>query len=375
MAGREFSGAPYSREEFKDIPVAGHIFSYESGGVKTTFNDARQKAKSAGFNEDLVDTLMPDITKEQAWRRARKKFAGRRNGLKVDITPAARTADYLKHQVTFKRIDETKGKEKVDFVDSFMCIWQKADEKLIFDGVGSSKDKKLVATKLRSMYEELCKVINTSTVRHFCQKVAEQHWSPVPIRKRGGVWFALSEYTEEMEKMEKFFSNLGGDYAFYMVPIVDMASERKKVSRWVGYGMETDMEALKAEFTRKLEEAKATKGDKKGLVTGRAMQGFVNRAENFVQKLGVYEQALNYKAKDLRGSAGEVKSMVAEVLTGKVPGVAVEGAEPGAKKKSVKKVVKKEAEEVEEIEEVDEEVLEDEEGEPVGVGDDEDTPF
>ena len=198
MAGKAFSGAPFSREQFKDVPLAGHTFAYESGGVRITFADVRKRAVQAGFSRDLVDNLMPDITKERAWRRARKAFAGRRNGYKVDISPAARTTDYIKHQVTFKEVDETKGREKVLFTDTFMCIFYKKDEKLVFDGVGNNAAKKLVSTALRDLYEELCKVINTSTVRHFCQKVSERYWSPVPIKKHGGVWFGLKEYTGEM---------------------------------------------------------------------------------------------------------------------------------------------------------------------------------
>src|SRR3990167_5957391 len=327
MNRKPFTGAPYSRDQFRNVPLAGHIFSYESCGARISFEECRKLAAVAGFDSSLAASLMPDISPEQAWRRARKKFAGMRQGFKVDITAAGRTTDYLKHQVTFKDVDETEGAEKVGFEESFMCIFYRKEQKLVFDGIGVSDRRKAVATRLQLLHEELSRNINTSTVRHFCQKVAERFWSPVPIRRRGGVWFALNSFTPQMEKMEVFFSSLGGHYAFYMVPIVDMESERHKISRWVEYGMATDMSALQSEFQKRCEEVRDQRagGQTDSIISGRAAKGVVHRAQEFVKKVGVYETALNYRADELRGKAATVEDMVRKALSGAVDGVMVEG--------------------------------------------------
>src|SRR3990167_206595 len=67
MNRKPFTGAPYSRDQFRNVPLAGHIFSYESGGARISFEECRKLAAVAGFDSSLAASLMPDISPEQAW--------------------------------------------------------------------------------------------------------------------------------------------------------------------------------------------------------------------------------------------------------------------------------------------------------------------
>ena len=340
MSTPRFGKSSFTVKQMSTVPKLGHIYWFEPDhSAKMTFAECRKLAVKAGFPQDRVDKLIPDISPKKAWSLALDvaRDMRRTQTVRVMVRPVKETADYTRHQIIYEILDD-KGERKEGLKHQAKCgvVFDKEKETVSFDGV--TKETKHIEEELKQEFERRKKHINIYTVLGFCNKTARRHWHVTPVRNMGGVWFALDEHTPELEMMEKFFESVGG-FHFYAQPVVDIPKFRKHVSQWVDASLLGDLEALQRDFQAFLDKRKT---DKKS-VTPQQLKSKLESFKKFEQRFVAYESALNYKAGDLRSAHATLLSKVQEALSGKVQGLKVEEKEPKkkAKKATAKKAAKK----------------------------------